>query len=328
MKKIIIAVASVLAVAIAVTVTVICCNQKDNKGGMISAKTENWQNVYVVGQQISLDGLFVLYYEDGENTDDYQKISATQDMVKGFNSATVGEKQITLTYNGYETLGVTYYVIEDIALELNETFAIGDNLAVNLNTQTGKATIYKYSNFKAFKNFAATATELDVKIKPVKTEDSFTKAITFIFENNLYTYKKVGQNHTFSVTRSYSVENGIGSSTDSVFAVTTSNIVTPTVAVKYQSEVKDGKKAIALFDADYNLNVYIVDESVTSVEGLDPTCTFAVSCSYFTNTGVVRYVIDQNDSAANRAMVGSDKSVTVKVTSNGTNYSFTCTRQD
>lgn len=331
MKKIIIAVISavvVLVVAVA-SIIIIVNNDKDE---MIIAESSDWQSVYYVGEEINLKGLFVQYYPDfSDDEDNFATVQATLSMVSGFDSSTVGKKQITLNYNGLQSLPIDYEVVEVIDLSVNATYLVEDNLAISINTQEAKAIIVKYSSVCDFINGSGAVTEKPLTFGVHKNSDGeYARRAKFEYEQKTYYFQMHGDGYIFKIIEQGSVEGGVSSNERNILARTlnANEITLPVLNVVYESAENNGSKAIALFLNDYSVNVYIVNagESYTPEQLLDqaPEFSLAENTSVITYSKTVRYTKTDGDQTYT-VRIKADGSVIVRKDSNATKvYEYNC----
>lgn len=104
---------------------------KEADGGDGALTLGAWQTAYFVGEEIYLDGAYLLY-DDGEKT---SEIAITADMVTGFDTTEEGTKQIRISYAGKLILAeIKVYALDDGEYEeVKKSTLDADKFVANMN---------------------------------------------------------------------------------------------------------------------------------------------------------------------------------------------------
>lgn len=121
----------------------------------------HWKNLYQIGDALSLDGLTVKYFRDIIESNDFEIVTLTNDMISGFDTSKEGSFTMTITYHG-KTATVDYTVAPGATpFAIRETFCIGENTVVSIDSASMTATVLVFDHyFKALEN------------QPTKTEEN------------------------------------------------------------------------------------------------------------------------------------------------------------
>ena len=90
-----------------------------------------WQTAYFIGEEIYLDGAYLLY-DDGKTV---SRIAITADMVTGFDTSAEGTKQIKISYTGKSVLAeIKVYALDDGEYEeVKKSTLDADKFVANMN---------------------------------------------------------------------------------------------------------------------------------------------------------------------------------------------------
>lgn len=285
MKNFILKLIIVALCSLAILFSFIGCLEDDESGFIVDNPTD-WKSVYMVGEDLSLDGLKIKYYPSVENLNDYQSVNVTLDMVENFDSSSAGNKTFTIKYKGLETPKISYVVVEYTPFTVDYTFCIDDNVVANINSASNKATITSYACFSDYVTCNGVTTQIDlmrtVERNQSLLDDNYLSALSFTYQNRKISYVNIpNENSIIMITNETTTTSQ-----------TAKSLISPNLTATYKSDVdENGYVVIAKFDQNYGLNVYLVEDG-TDISTTTPIATFTAENCVLQPGNIFKYTID------------------------------------